>query len=401
MRPQHATHSLYALSAMAALVTSCAAPQQTLNPQASAQLAHVFTGYWTYAIVHSFDNPGGRDPYRGVLVYKRNFYGTLSQGGVSGGERGLGTIYEVETNGREHVLHYFLPGSSGAGAHPYGDLTEFNGTLYGTTASGGDESDCSGGCGTIFSISPSGAEFQTLHQFTGTDGGSPSTHLTVLNGTLYGTTSSWGAKHLGTVFAVTPSGGFKKLHDFTGKDGAYPSGPLAVLNGKLYGTTSLGGSDGAGAVFSITADGSEHVLHSCKKEPDCDNPIGGLTPLNGKLYGNSLGGGSGGQGSVFAVTTAGKEKVLYSFPSSGSGNGPGGPLTAHDDILYGTTTQGGGYKGGIVFSVRLKGSFQALYHLNSRFAETPSALTYSGGKLYGTLAYGGHSGSGVLYSLTP
>jgi len=381
------------------------------NPEPAARAARALSSYWNYAIVHSFGNhnSGGKQPYSGVLVYKGKFYGTLSQGGGTHKDPALGRLFEISPNGHERVLHDFLPGSGGVGTNPEGGVTEFNGTLYGTTTYGGGGTCAVNGqevgCGTIFSISLSGANFQTLHEFTGTDGQWPNSNLTVFNGTLYGTTLYGGKNSYGTVFAVSPSGGFKTLHDFQGgSDGARPSGPLTVMKGKMYGTTLNGGGAGAGVVFSITVGGSEHILYRCKGAPDCDSPTGGVTALNGKLYGNSIDGGSGGGsggGTVFVVTTGGDEQILHSFSFSDGAN-PYASLAIHDGVLYGTTVGGGQHDLGVVFSITPTGSFEKLYDFIGPYVAIPSGLTYFDGKLYGTLPYGGdHPKGGVLYSLTP
>jgi uncharacterized repeat protein (TIGR03803 family) len=97
------------------------------------------------------------------------------------------------------VLYRFKGGSDGA--KPFAGLTDFNGTLYGTTESGGTSGD-----GTVFTVSLAGKE-QVLYAFKGApDGAVPSAALTGLSGTLYGTTLS-GGNHgpgLGTVFALAP-----------------------------------------------------------------------------------------------------------------------------------------------------------------------------------------------------
>jgi uncharacterized repeat protein (TIGR03803 family) len=54
----------------------------------------------------------------------------------------------------ERVVYSFNGGSDGA--HP-SSLIKVNGTLYGTTIYGGSES-CENGCGTVFSVTPAGAE---------------------------------------------------------------------------------------------------------------------------------------------------------------------------------------------------------------------------------------------------
>ncbi|MGB8908740.1 MAG: choice-of-anchor tandem repeat GloVer-containing protein [Candidatus Cybelea sp.] len=93
----------------------------------------------------------------------------------------------------------------------------------------------SSGNGTIFSITPSGTE-RTLHVFEGAGDGAR------------GTTGN------GTVFSITPAGKERMLHAFQGapNDGQLVLGGLTVLNGTLYGTTDAGGANGTGTVFALT-----------------------------------------------------------------------------------------------------------------------------------------------------
>jgi uncharacterized repeat protein (TIGR03803 family) len=56
----------------------------------------------------------------------------------------------------------------------------------------------------VFSIPLSGAESVVYSFQGGSDGADPYVGLVALDGTLYGTTGSGGAKSMGTVFSVTP-----------------------------------------------------------------------------------------------------------------------------------------------------------------------------------------------------
>jgi uncharacterized repeat protein (TIGR03803 family) len=93
-----------------------------------------------------------------------------------------------------------------------------------------------------------------LYSFNGRSGKSPYASLTDVNGMLYGTTSSGGANGDGTVFQITPSGAERVLHSFEGGslDGAFPFASLTNVKGTLYGTTSGGGGKGDGTVFSLS-----------------------------------------------------------------------------------------------------------------------------------------------------
>lgn len=163
---------------------------------------------------------------------------------------------------------YSFNGGGGDGASPLAPLINMGGTLYGTTFAGGPY-NCSPykGCGTIFSVTLSGTE-KVLHSFSGggTDGANPNAGLINVGGTLYGTTSNGGSTacygsyyaSCGTVFSITPGGAEKVLHNFGGSpDGAYPYAGLINVNRTLYGTTSAGGyfcysSVACGTVFTIT-----------------------------------------------------------------------------------------------------------------------------------------------------
>jgi uncharacterized repeat protein (TIGR03803 family) len=163
------------------------------------------------------------------------------------------SMRQRQTSGSSYKVVYNFAGGSD-GARPLAGLINVNGTLYGTTVQGGGEG-CykSFGCGTVFSVTPSGQE-TVLHAFTGgSDGANPKAGLIDVNGTLYGTTFHGGDTKCngrsgvgcGTVFSITPSGAETVLHGFTGPpDGAWPAAGLRDVNGTLYGTTAEGGTPG-------------------------------------------------------------------------------------------------------------------------------------------------------------
>ena len=90
-----------------------------------------------------------------------------------------------------------------------------------------------------------------IHNFAGPpyDGAAPNSLINV-DGSFYGGTSSGGANDFGTVFAMTPSGAQTILHNFVGSpyDGVDPSVSIYV-NGILYGTTSGGGIANNGTIY--------------------------------------------------------------------------------------------------------------------------------------------------------
>lgn len=212
-----------------------------------------------FKVLHDFRgrNFGGReggDVVTALIDVGGVFYGTA----YLGGQYHKGVVFSITRSGKETVLHSFGNGTDGDS--PRASLVDLNGTLYGTTEFGGTHvcGEFGGGCGTVYSISTSGVE-KVLYSFAGRpDGSFPNAGLTDVNGTLYGTTSSGGAYcpgsggGCGTVFSVTTGGTEQVLHSFAGKpDGVAPWANLISVNGTLYGTTEAGGS-GYGTVFALT-----------------------------------------------------------------------------------------------------------------------------------------------------
>ena len=238
-----------------------------------------------------------------------------------------------------NVIYSFKGRKDGAG--PVAPLIDINGTLYGTTsAGGGDGCESSGGCGTVFSITPSGVE-TVLHAFRGSpaDGAKSTAGLVDVHGTLYGTTPGGGAKNSGTVFAITTSGAESMLHSFGGKgDGDTPQAELLLVKNLLYGTTPGGGA-GYGTVFTITL----KVRRPCSTRSRvllmAGYPVARFLNVNGRLYSTTEDGGRyfRGKGTVFTITPSGTESVLYSFKLSHDGAHPAAPLINVKGILYGNT----------------------------------------------------------------
>jgi uncharacterized repeat protein (TIGR03803 family) len=152
--------------------------------------------------LHDFGASGdGGTPMFGSLTQDAmgNVYGTTEFGGT----HNCGTVFEwMSMMGMkmEMVLYSFTCGSDGG--FPSGSLAiDKGGNLYGTTSCRG----CGDSAGTVFKLAPGGT-LTTLHNFTGgADGGFPLGGLKgSANGTLYGTTNSGGSGGGGTVWTLMP-----------------------------------------------------------------------------------------------------------------------------------------------------------------------------------------------------
>jgi len=197
----------------------------------------------------------GTNPEAPVIDVGGTMYGTTAANN--------GMVYSIDTTGKAHRLHYFCCGSHD-GWDPVAPVLALNGVLYGTTMLGGHGSACKYGCGTVFAlpIAQGRSKYRILHSFLGgADGAYPAAGLIAVNGTLYGTTEQGGGSAncgggCGTIFSITPSGTEAVVHSFAGNAlGSDPQAALLDVNSTLYGTTFDGGSTacaaGCGTVFAF------------------------------------------------------------------------------------------------------------------------------------------------------
>jgi uncharacterized repeat protein (TIGR03803 family) len=398
-------------------------------------------GVWQATVLISGNFKDGFLPSAGLIFDAAgNLYGTTSVGGT----RGFGTVFKMSPiqGGWKTSILYSFQGSLDGGLPKAGLVFDAIGNLYGTTSMGGNRTNCSQGCGTVFELSPvkSAWKEKTLYRFTGaSDGGVPLAGL-ILDpvGNLYGTTSS-GANNTcyivpqdfigcGTVFRLSPVNGHwhqSTLYSFTGgSDGGVPVASLILDSaGNLYGTAKLGGTSGAntcgaytcGTVFKLSPGNGgwkQSTLYSFTGGSDGGTPVAGLTfDAAGNLYGTTEFGGTyynsqlGPSGVVFKLTPSPSgwtESALHQFGStSADGTNPAASLIFDPaGNLYGTTLIGGVLQGnvggwGTVFQLTPSpdGTWaeSVLYTLAGVYGGIPQSgvIMDAAGNLYGTsLGYG-------------
>lgn len=313
-----------------------------------------------------------------------------------------------------HVVDYFDGGKIGNAPQPSSQLVALNGDLYGTTGAGGThvcghQGTTVVGCGSVFKITPNGG-FKRIHSFSSDSNGSRPFGLLAVGDTFYGSASTATS---GLVFSMSTTGKERVLFVF--KPRAIGPGALVASGGALYGLTPAGGdfhckSEGRGAgcgtLFKLAPSTKgiyeETVLHRFTGGSD---GFGGgyLTTLGGSLYGSTaFGGGAAGCGAkingcgtIFRVSGSGDYSVIYRFKSFADGQYPG-RLFALKDRLYGLTIAGGSANCGTFFSVTTTGAKQTLYS----FKGNADGCFPTGGLVYeGGLFYGVTNGSGSPYQL--
>jgi uncharacterized repeat protein (TIGR03803 family) len=382
------------------VATAIALPAQTFAAPQSGSVTPVvpnetiaLPAAQTFETLHSFDGTDGTELSSGLVQgTDGNFYGTTAYGGANNNTTvcsgGCGTVFKITPGGTLTTLYSFCSQSTCTdGIRPYAGLVQAtDGNFYGTTVSGG------AGAGTVFKITPGGT-LTTLHSFNGTDGGNPYAGLVqAADGNLYGTTYGGGASGDGTVFKITPSGTLTTLHSFDNTDGGLPEAALVQgTDGDFYGTTGSGGANAAGC-------------------------------------------GGYGCGTVFKITPSGTLTTLYSFNYDGAGSAnPLAPLVqATDGNFYGTTEFGSGPDNmcmgegcGTVFKITPGGTLTTLHFFCSQGGSdcTDGSYPYAGlvqgtdGDLYGTTYAGGtlvtpamgicnnghwnDEGCGTVFKITP
>jgi uncharacterized repeat protein (TIGR03803 family) len=344
----------------------------------------------TLTTLQSFDSTDGANPNAGLVqVANGDFYGTAAYGGANG----VGTVFKMTAGGTLTVLHSF---AGADGANPLAPLIQAaNGDFYGTTQDGGSGSNanCEEGCGTVFKITPGGT-LTTLHSFSSTDGSNLAAGLAqAANGNFYGTTQDGGSSSnceggCGTVFKITPGGTLTTLHSFDGPDGEFPAaGLVQATDGNFYGTTTGVGANGdGGTVFKITPGGTLTTLHSFDG-PDGEFPAAGLVQAtDGNFYGTTTGVGANGDGgTVFKITPGGTLTTLYNFCTQShctDGASPdGGLFQATNGNLYGTTFAGGVSDDGVVF--RLSVGLGPFVETQTTSGKVGAAVKILGTKLTG------------------
>jgi len=299
-----------------------------------------------------------------------------------------------------------------------------------------------------------------IHSFSAQDGipkGATNTIspqiMVASDGNIYGTAAGGGASGKGTIFRMTPTGGFSVVHDFTGSatDGSDPEGPLIEgPGGDLYGTTARGGANDLGSLYKITRSGVFTLLYSFGLG-DGINPIGPLVQDGGHLYGHlpdaifdySVSDGrlsiihrisfgenqtfraplllasngdlltvttesdlSGIGGRLIRVTPSGVTSVIHNFTVQEGSDFRGTLLRDNDGNVYGVAVVSSAPTtiAGNIFKVSSSGVFSILHQFDGTDGSAPiGGLTWgTDGSIYGT-TNGGGSGSyqgGTIFRIT-
>jgi uncharacterized repeat protein (TIGR03803 family) len=354
----------------------------------------------TLTNIFSFNGTNGARPTILVQAGNNKFYGVTQIGGPNyfyisllDSDRDFGGIFSITSDGAFSNL-FFFENTNGS----YGDyLTPgMDGNFYGTTSD------------TLFRLNPDGtmANPDLAPLPASPDFGLVQDH----DGTLYGTTTSGGPSGNGTIYKVDTNGVPSTLVAFSG--GTNFGAPFSLLLGlddNFYGlddVSSPGSNPGdpLGSIFRVDRNGNLTNIFVFTA-PDFF-PSWLVQGSDGDLYGLTEEGGTNSDGSVFRITTNGV--LVWSFSFNGTnGNMPVWLTKANDGNFYGVTTHGGssftgfGFGYGTIFRITPNGSFTSLVQFDGTNNYVPAMIVQgTDGNLYGVDKGGGAFGLGAIFKLT-
>jgi uncharacterized repeat protein (TIGR03803 family) len=322
-------------------------------------------------------------------------------------DNGPGSVVKLRPDGSSYtILHDFAPASKD-GSQSTSHLLLVGKTLFGTTKSGGSNSN-----GTVFRVDTDGTSYQSLYHFGSitTDGEFPYAGLAVgSDGSLFGTTIGGGTNNRGTVYKIQSNGsGYQVLRHFGpafGTNGAYLYGGLVVgSNDVLFGTTFSSGSGGFGNIFCLNPDGSGYrILHQFVAG-DGNNCYAALTRgKDGFIYGSTSAGGVTNQGTVFKIREDGTGYSLLANIGSAPGDGRQiyqALAVGIDDLLYGVTSSGGTNNSGTLFRLQKDGSgYQTLFHFRTNEFASADLFINQAGEFFGAIQNTAGPETGSLFRL--
>ena len=377
-----------------------------------------------------------------------NFYGATNLDGPTG----LGAVYRVTPAGALTVLAGFTSPDEQDGTEPTGVLLGGDGNLYGATQYAGN-----GDAGTVFQVAPGGA-LTTIHLFQAGGFYCKAALAQFPDGNFYGVTQQGGATDDGTIFGVTPDGTIGTVHDFNAAtEGKAPGTRLTPDgSGNFFGTCDLEGINGGGCFFEVslasgqasgargqnkpvaqvTFDGDvafRVVFDNESPPPIWNDPL--IDQLKDRDFAKFVISGELNQGgfedynvmpdadSPQARTAAASADAdtfsaptsLYQFTGGADGAGPrGAAVVGSDGNYYGVTAFGGVSGMGTVFRLTPDGTLTTLHAFagTGDGAEPQAGLVLaSDGNFYGTTSCSsydpnnednnGASGNGTIFRITP
>ncbi|HEV3273033.1 MAG TPA: choice-of-anchor tandem repeat GloVer-containing protein [Candidatus Methylacidiphilales bacterium] len=390
-------------------------------------------------ILHRFNDGSvpddGNDPAGDLILgLDGNYYGMTEFGGSNPTPQdfgtGVGTIFKITPQGVTTILHSFADGSVlNDGQEPLGGLVQASdGTLYGTTFSGGD----TGGDGTVFKFAPGLPVITSPLTANGSVGLPFSYQTTALN-----TPTSYSATNLPAGLGIDPATGLisgtptapgTSVVVLTMSNAKGPaSAPLTITIAALPApavTSILSAYGTAGTAFTYSISATNNPTGYTATGPSSGPLPSWLTLTSNTLSGTppsagtfpitlTAGNGSGASHPVTLViqifgtppTASDEYNILYSF-NNGATNDAAGPnilFQGFDGTFYGLSSGGGTAFSGTIFNTTTQGITSVFHSFGTGVNDVFSPqglLQASDGNYYGTTSGGGTAGMGAVFKIT-
>jgi uncharacterized repeat protein (TIGR03803 family) len=339
----------------------------------------------------NFDGASGSLPF-GSLVEDANgnFYGAT----YSGGAYGDGVIYEISALTHNFTALASFDNTTGEGG-PIGTLSvDAAGNLYGETEN------------SVFELASGSSTVAMLATFPANV--NPSGSLVVSpQGTIYGTTANGGNAGEGSIFEIAPGQqSLTTLASFNGYDGTHPYAGLTIdAAGNLYGSApgNIGIGAAQGVYYELPA-GSDTIQTVATFNFGSDRALGGplVADQKGDLYGTTL-------NTVFEIAagTETPEPIATLNPDDGQGLGLGNLIVDGAGSVFGVTEGGGTSSNGQPFD-------ESVYEVKAGSGTVTTVATFSGangsvadaqlvadaaGNLFGVSTSGGSSNDGSVFEI--
>jgi len=205
-----------------------------------------------------------------------------------------------------------------------------------------------------------------------------------------------------------------------GNDGAFPyAGFIQGKDGNLYGMTEAGGAYSVGTIYELSLSGAFRTIYAFGQATwpayaGGGNPHARLAQgADGNFYGATEAGGSSYLGMLFQMYSNAPESIfpihyLYSFTGGLDGNGPTGALVqGADGNFYGLTPYGGASGKGNAFRITPGGVLTTLYSFtggSDGYSPAGALIRGADGNFYGVTTHSVLSGIelfGTVFRLTP
>lgn len=364
-------------------------------------------------------NNDGVSPYNDLIMdANNNLYGiTLWGGGSVNCDGGCGTVFQLSKddlgNWSEKIIYSFQGITDGN--YPNSLIMDKDGNLYGTTQYGGGNTNCWGGCGTVFQLNKDNQgnwSYHKMYTFQGADSGGLPSNLTLdNNGNIFGFNLSCVNLECGSVFELNKDiqGNWNEKLIYSSQIGNFSTMLASLIidsNENLYFTLNYAADGGKIVQLSKDNEGNwiSNILYSFNNGQDGYYPTSLLLDVQGNIYGLTIGGGNmtcgNGCGTIYQLSKDSQnnwsKKIIYLFQANDI-NSPFNITNDSNGNFIGVSRVGGYDNVGTIFQLTKNNQgeliSQVLYSFQPGNSLPQILIVDANNNIYGTTNNGGDTTS--------